>query len=127
MSPIVAKKAYSFALEIIKTYKFLVNEKKEYVLAKQLPRLGTSIGANISETISGQSKGDFVHRLNIALKEARETSYWIKLLKDSEYISQKVFERISEKCSELIKILCSIILITKQKYFPQNNASTHNS
>ena len=114
---IIATKAYSFALEIITLYKYLVNEKKEYVLSKQLLRSGTSIGANINEALSAQSKRDFVHKLSISLKEARETSYWLNLLKDSEYIKQESFTNLSNKCNEILKILSSIILTTKQKYF----------
>lgn len=116
---IVAKKAYAFALEVIAMYKYLVNEKKEYILSKQVLRSGTSIGANINEAISGQSKRDFIHKLNIALKEARETNYWLNLLKDSDYIHSETFVSISNKCSELIKMLTSIILTTKEKYFSQ--------
>ncbi|MBP9102413.1 MAG: four helix bundle protein [Chitinophagaceae bacterium] len=114
---IIATKAYSFALGIITLYKYLVNEKKEYVLSKQLLRSGTSIGANINEALSAQSKRDFVHKLSISLKEARETSYWLNLLKDSEYIKQESFTNLSNKCNEILKILSSIILTTKQKYF----------
>ena len=110
---IIATKAYSFALEIITLYKYLVNEKKEYVLSKQLLRSGTSIGANINEALSAQSKRDFVHKLSISLKEARETSYWLNLLKDSEYIKQESFTNLSNKCNEILKILSSIILTTK--------------
>ena len=114
---IIATKAYSFALGIITLYKYLVNEKKEYVLSKQLLRSGTSIEANINEALSAQSKRDFVHKLSISLKEARETSYWLNLLKDSEYIKQESFTNLSNKCNEILKILSSIILTTKQKYF----------
>lgn len=121
---IIASKAYSFALEIIKVYKYLVSEKKEYVLSKQLLRSGTSIGANINEAISGQSKRDFIHKLSISLKEARETAYWLNLLKDSDYISMSDFNTLIAKCDEVIKILSSIILATKEKYF---NKTTHNS
>ena len=119
---IIAAKAYAFALEIVKIYKVLVNEKKEYVLSKQLLRSGTSIGANINEAISGQSKRDFVHKLNIALKEARETSYWLNLLKDSEYINQVECETLNGKCNEIIKMLTSIIMTTKERYFNNNNS-----
>ena len=118
---IIANKAYGFALEIITLYKYLVNEKKEYVLSKQLLRSGTSIGANINEALSGQSKRDFVHKLSISLKEVRETSYWLNLLKDSSYIKQESFDNLNNKCDEIAKILSSIILTTKQKYFTVKN------
>jgi len=114
---IIAKKAYSFALEIIVLYKQLVSDKKEFVLSKQILRSGTSIGANVNEALSAQSKRDFVHKLSISLKEARETTYWLNLLKDSNYISQESFTNLNNKCNEVTKILSSIILTTKQKYF----------
>lgn len=119
---IIAGKAYAFALEIVRLYKKIINDKKEYVLAKQLLRSGTSIGANINEAISGQSKRDFVHKLNIALKEARETNYWLNLLKDSEYINLSEFETLNNKCNELIKMLTSIIMTTKERYFNKENS-----
>ena len=122
---IIAKKAYAFALEIVKLYKKLIADNKEFVLSKQLLRSGTSIGANVNEAISGQSKRDFVHKLSIALKEARETSYWLNLLRDSDLINQANFDELDKKCTEITKILSSIILTTKEKYF--NNKSTHNS
>jgi four helix bundle protein len=113
-----------FALEIIKIYKGLVSEKKEYVLSKQILRSGTWIGANVNEAVSAQSKRDFVHKLSIALKEARETAYWLNLLKDSNYINETEFMGLDTACTELIKILSSIILTTKQKYF---TAKTNNN
>ena len=114
---IIAAKAYSFALEIIVLYKQLVADKKEFVLSKQVLRSGTSIGANINEALAGQSKRDFVHKLSISLKEARETSYWLNLLKDSNFITIEVFNKMNNKCNEIHKILSSIILTTKEKYF----------
>ena len=119
---IIAGKAYAFALEIVRLYKKLAHDKKECVLSKQLLRSGTSIGANINEAISGQSKRDFVHKLNIALKEARETSYWLNLLKDSEYIDLVEFETLFKKCDEIIKMLTSIIMTTKERYFNKENS-----
>lgn len=118
---IIAGKAYSFALEIIRIYKKLVESKKEFVLSKQLLRSGTSIGANINEAISGQSKRDFVYKMNISLKEARETNYWLNLLKDSDYINLDEFTSLNNKCDEIIKILTSIIITTKERYFTNNS------
>lgn len=112
---IIVTKSYSFAIDVVMLYKKLV-EQKEFILSKQLLRCGTSIGANVNEAISAESKKDFVHKLGIALKEARETAYWLKLLKDSDYLIQDVFEINFSKCSELIKILSSIIITTKQRY-----------
>ena len=118
---IVLKKTYAFAMEIIKTFKFLNNEKKEFILSKQLIRSGTSVGANVNEAISAQSKKDFVHKLSIALKESRESLYWMKLLYDSEYLSDEIFVNLKTKNEEINKILSSIIMTTKQKYFNQKN------
>ena len=114
---IIVKKSYSFALEIIAVYKFLISEKKEFILSKQLLRSGTSIGANIHEAIASESKKDFIHKLGIAVKEARETSYWLNLLNDSNYINQEQFINLSNNCAELTRILNSIILTTKERYF----------
>ena len=114
---IIVKKSYSFALEIITIYKYLVSEKKEFVLSKQLLRSGTSVGANIYEAIASESKKDFIHKLGISVKEARETSYWLNLLKDSNYISEEQFNGLNRNCDELIRILNSIILTTKERYF----------
>ena len=85
---IVAAKSKAFAVRIINLYKFLCNEKHEYVLSKQLLRCGTSIGANVKEAIRGQSKPDFASKMNIALKEASETEYWLELLFETDYLSQ---------------------------------------
>ena len=100
---IIAGKAYTFALGIIKLYKDLI-ERREFVLSKQILRSGTSIGANVNEAISAQSKRDFVHKLSISLKEARETIYWLRLLKDSDYINETDFSKMFLGCDELIKI-----------------------
>src|SRR5436190_8747764 len=113
---IIVSKSYAFALEVIKLYKLLV-DKKEYVLSKQVLRSGTSIGANIHEAVGSESKKDFIHKLGIAVKEARETSYWLNLLKDSDYLSLTEFDRLNGLCDELIRILNSIILTTKERYF----------
>ena len=114
---IIVQKSYAFALEIIKLYKDLTG-KKEYVLSKQILRSGTSIGANIHEAVSSESKRDFIHKMGIALKETIETSYWLNLLKDSEYINEQTFVSLNANCLSLIKILNSIILTTKERYFP---------
>jgi four helix bundle protein len=114
---IVVSKSYAFALEIINLYKFLCSSPKEYVLSKQLLRSGTSIGANVNEAMISESKRDFIHKLGIALKEAREISYWLHLLKDTKYLKADEANRIVNLCHELIRIISSIILTTKQKYF----------
>jgi four helix bundle protein len=106
-NPIVDK-SKKFALRIIKLYQYLVNEKREYVLSKQILRCGTSIGANVKEAIRGQSKADFYAKMNIALKEASETEYWLELLHESEYIEKSHFQSIYSDCQELLKLLMSI-------------------
>lgn len=117
---IIIKKSYDFALQIVKLYKFLA-EQKEYVLSKQMLRSGTSIGANVQEAIAAESKKDVIHKLGIAVKEARETLYWLCLLRDSDFIKQEQFDVLNSSCNSLIKILNSIILTTKQRYFTNKN------
>lgn len=84
---LIQTKSYAFALRIVKLYQFLSTEKKEYVLSKQLLRSGTSIGANVEEAMGGCSRADFLHKITIAYKEARETSYWLRLLHDADYLT----------------------------------------
>lgn len=105
---IIVQKSKSFSLKIITLYKFLVDEKKEYVLSKQILKSGTSIGANIKEAIRGQSKADFYAKMNISLKEASETEYWLELLKESNYIPSEVFRELYTQCQELLRILMAI-------------------
>ncbi len=107
-------KSYAFALRIIKLYKYLVSDKKEYVLSKQVLRSGTSIGALVKEAEHAQSKKDFINKMNIALKEANETEYWLMLLKDSDYIDESSFNSIHPDSVELIKLLVSIVKTSKQ-------------
>lgn len=106
---IIADKSKQFALRIIKLYRYLCNEKKEYVLSKQLLRSGTSIGANVREAIQGQSKADFYAKLSISLKETSESEYWLELLHDSGYIDDRSFESIYSDCTELLKLLTAIL------------------
>ncbi len=112
---IVVDKSYKFAIRIINLYKFLVAEKKEYVISKQILRSGTSIGANINEAQSAESKMDFVHKLSISAKEIRETEYWLKLLNETDYIDKISFDSICSECNELLKIINSIILTSKER------------
>jgi len=113
---IVGRKSYDFALAIIKLYKNLSTEKREFILSKQVLRSGTSVGANINEALAGESKRDFVHKMSISLKEARETAYWLNLLSDSGFIQKEEHSILINNCNELMKILSSIILTTKAKY-----------
>ena len=112
---------YAFALRVVKAYKYLTNEQKEFVLSKQLLRSGTSIGANCREAIYAQSDEDFVHKLSIALKEASETAYWLDLLHDTEYIDEQSYASIKTDCTTLIKMLTAIIVKKKQAIAAQSN------
>ncbi len=105
---ISVEKSFAFAVRIVNLYKFLTNEKKEYVLSKQLLRAGTSIGANVSEAQRGQSMADFIAKMCIALKEANETEYWLKLLYETEYLNNAEFNSLNADIRELISILTAI-------------------
>jgi len=106
---IIIDKSKAFALRTIKLYQHLCAEKQEYVISKQLLRSGTSIGANVREAKRGQSKPDFYSKMNIALKEADESAYWLELLQESGYLEKQAFESIYADCNEIIKILVSIL------------------
>jgi len=108
-----AAKSYAFALRIIKLYRFLCDKQKEFVLSKQLLRSGTAIGALIREAVQGQSRADFLSKMNIALKEANEAEYWLMLLHDSGYLSKKEYSSIQKDCNELLCLLVSIVKTTK--------------
>lgn len=110
---ILKDKSYKFALRIVKLYKHLTEDKKEFVLSKQVLRSGTSIGANVFENNSAESKTDFARKLAVAHKESFETEYWINLLKDSEYITEKQAESVLNDCRELQKLLTATIKTTK--------------
>lgn len=105
---IVQEKSYLFAIRIVKLYKYLIENKKEHVLSKQILRSGTSIGANIEEAIGGQSRKDFSSKLFIAYKEARETNYWLRILMDTGYLKENEALSLIQDCDELLKIIGSI-------------------
>ena len=111
----IRDKSYAFALRIIKLYQYLKNEKKEYVLSKQILRCGTSIGANVEEAIGGQLERDFLAKISISYKEARETHYWLRLLRDSNYISDEESNSMIQDCEEILKIIGSIQKTIKNK------------
>lgn len=111
---IIKDKSFKFAVRIVKLNIHLTETKKEFVLTKQLLRSGTSIGANINEAIQGSSKKDFINKMNIALKETQETDYWLRLLKETNYISELEFNSLLSDCTELLKILVTIIKTSKQ-------------
>ena len=100
---IIQRKSYSFSIRIVKLYQYLIREHKEYSLAKQILRCGTSVGANVEEASGGQSKKDFLSKLSIAYKEARETRYWLRILKDTGYIDCHMFNSLFNDCEELLK------------------------
>ena len=112
---LILNKSKTFALRIIKLYQYLCENKKEYVLSKQILRSGTSIGANAKEGANAQTKADFYAKMYIAYKEANETEYWLELLHESGYIDQKSFESIYSDCKELIKILAAITKRQKEQ------------
>ena len=108
MDNVIADKSFEFAVRIVNLYKHLTGDKKEYVLSKQILRSGTSIGANVSEAERGQSKADFVAKMSIALKEANETEYWLRLLYETDYLTDQQFSSMSKDVSELTSILTAI-------------------
>jgi len=110
---IVNKKSYLFSIRIVKLYRFLIENKKEFVLSKQALRSGTSVGAIIREAEQAESTADFIHKLSISLKEAKETEYWLSILKDTDYIDKPMFDSITKDCDEVIFLLTRIIKTTK--------------
>lgn len=104
---VLADKSFAFALRCINLYRFLTEEKREFVISKQILRSGTSIGANIKESVDAQSKADFGSKLSIAKKEAGETEYWIELLAAAEYISVEQSQSLLSDCKELLRMLIS--------------------
>ncbi|MBQ4406019.1 MAG: four helix bundle protein [Bacteroidales bacterium] len=109
---LIASKSKAFAIRSINLYKYLTESKKEFVMSKQLLRSGTSIGANVKEAIRGQSKADFGAKMNIALKEASESEYWIELLYETDFINAIESESMLADCRELLKLLTSIVKTT---------------
>ena len=110
---IIQQKSFAFAIRIVNVYKYLQSEKKEFALSKQLLNSGTSIGANVEEAIGGQSKKDFISKISISYKEARETKYWLRLLEATNYLEEKEATSLLLDTEELCKILSSILLSSK--------------
>ncbi len=106
---LIVLKSRDFAIRIVRLYQYLQQDKKEFVIAKQLLKSGTSIGANVKEAVRGQSKADFAAKMNIALKEASETEYWIDILHETDYINDKEFVSINNDLIEISKLLTSIV------------------
>lgn len=111
---LIADKSKQFAIRIIRLYQHLNENNREFVLSKQILRSGTSIGANVREAIQAQSRKDFISKMQIALKEASETEYWLELLHETGYLSDKEFESISADCSSINKILISIVKTSRK-------------
>jgi four helix bundle protein len=112
---LVQKKSFEFAISIVNEYKKLVESKREFVLSKQLVRSGTSIGANVEEAIGAQSKPDFISKMSIAYKEAREITYWIKLLTATGYLTEIDTVFILEEAESLCRIIGKILITSKEK------------
>ena len=118
---VIVKKSFAFSVRIVNLNKYLSQEKKEYVISKQIYKSGTSIGANVAEAQRAQSTADFVAKMKIALKEANETQYWLQLLYETKYITDREFTSIHNDLVEILKILTAIC-----KHYPQSNQSICN-
>ena len=114
MANVVEEKSFQFAIRIVRLYQYLRSKKKEFVLSKQLLRSGTSIGANVAEAQQAQSRADFLSKINIALKEAAETEYWLRLLRATDYMVEKEFRSIYDDCEQVKKLLVAIVKSTKE-------------
>jgi four helix bundle protein len=114
---ILVDKSFAFAISVIELYKFLVDEKKEFILSKQILLSGTSVGANIRESKNAESSNDFIHKLGIAQKECDETIYWLELLKETKYIENEKFNMIYNEGNQILKMIRSSILTMKQKNY----------
>lgn len=117
---IIKDKSFTFSINIIKLYRFLIEKQKEYILSKQLLRSGTAIGALVREAQNAESTKDFIHKLAIAQKECDETIYWLELLKETEYITVSEFDSVNKQAIELLKMIRSAIITTKK-----NNSQLH--
>ena len=113
---VIMVKSLAFSVRIVNLHKYLSKVKNEYVVSKQICKSGTSIGANVAEAQRAQSTADFVSKMKIALKEANETQYWLRLLRETKYITEKEFSSIHEDLLEILRILTAIC-----KHYPQNN------
>jgi four helix bundle protein len=106
---VVKKKSFAFAVRVVKLYQFLCEQKKEFILSKQLLRSGTSVGAMVREAEHAETKNDFKHKMGIAQKEINETIYWLELLKETEYLTAEQFESINNDAVEIIKLITAIV------------------
>ena len=110
---LIADKSKAFAIRVIRLYQHLNAEKKEFVLSKQILRSGTSIGANVREATGAQSKADFIAKMHIALKETNETAYWLELLTETDYITEKAGDSLQTDCEEIKKLITTILKTAK--------------
>ena len=117
----ILRKSLAFSVRIVNLHKYLTAQKKEYILSRQICKSGTSIGANIAEAQRAQSTADFVAKLKIALKEASETQYWLQLLHETNYLSDRAFNSLHSDLLEILRILTAIC-----KHYPQSNQSICN-
>ena len=111
---IILMKSYDFAVRCVNLYKYLCDEKHDYIIGKQILRSGTSVGANVKEAIRGVSKADFSAKLSIALKEASESEFWLEILRDTHYISRQQAESMLNDCQEILKLLMSIVKSSRE-------------
>jgi four helix bundle protein len=118
---IVKTKSFELAIRGVNFYKWLVSEKKEFVMSKQFLRSITSVGANVREAVNAQSKADFIHKLSISQKECDESMYWLEILIGTNYISKTEFELMHNQCGEVLKIIKSIIITSKKKLITHNS------
>lgn len=118
---VIANKTYEFALQILKTIRIIAKKDKEFILTKQIIRSGTSIGANVEEALGAGSKKDFLYKISIAYREARETKYWLKLLHDSSLLDDKSFNNLYSKIEEILKIIGKIQITTKKSLTQKRN------
>jgi four helix bundle protein len=110
----IKEKSFELAIEVVHLYHYLIREKREYILSKQILRSGTSVGANIAEGVAGQSRKDFIHCLSIAYKESQETYFWLSLLKATRFLPEEKADPCLSKCEEVIHILCAILKSSRQ-------------
>ncbi|TCN56261.1 four helix bundle protein [Flavobacterium circumlabens] len=111
---IVKTKSFELAIRGVNFYKWLVSEKKEFIMSKQFLRSITSVGANVREAVNAQSKADFIHKLSVSQKECDESMYWLEILNATDYINKVEFESIHQQCNEVLKIIKSIIITSKK-------------
>ncbi|MBR4241322.1 MAG: four helix bundle protein [Eubacterium sp.] len=112
---IIEEKTFNFSKQIVGLYFQIMKDKKEFVLSKQLLRCGTSIGANVAESQAAQSLNDFISKLSIALKETSETKYWLRLMREFEFVDEMKYSTLIADCDEIYRILSSIIISSKEK------------